>query len=296
MDKVVQIIQIASKEPAGILEERLQQFKDTQLSVEFTPVSGQQHSWPYSIAPVKDRSHMLNEALLNPQTKYIWCARGGYGVSDLLPLIPWNKVKSVKPKIIIGFSDICALQSALYTKLAWPSIHAPMPGTASWEKNTDQNIKGLISSIKKNQFSGKLSLTAIGDDLEAPVSGKMFGGCFSVLTNLIGTEYFPSTLDDHILFIEDIDENPGRIMRYLNQWLQAGILANCKAIILGAFKDCIPSGQPDDLIYQQFSERCGVPLFSCQQFGHIEENTPIGIGTAGTIKESKLVWQLDNQA
>ena len=44
-------------------------------------------------------------------------------------------VKKAKNKPIIGFSDVCSAQSALYTKTGRLSIHGPMPATTTWKKS-----------------------------------------------------------------------------------------------------------------------------------------------------------------
>jgi len=295
MSEIVQIIQIASKNPKGLLEKRLQDFKNAGLHVQHTPIKSSQNQWPYTVAPLATRSQLLNEALLDRKVRYLWCARGGYGVSDLLPLIPWDTLKKMPPKITLGFSDISALQSALYTQLGWPSVHAPMPATSLWEQNSPENINRLLDSLNQSKISGTNEVTAIGRPNDAAITGTLFGGCLSVLTNLIGTPYLPNTLNDHILFFEDIDENPGRIFRNLNQWQQAGMLKNCKAIILGVFSNCAPANQEQELIYQEFPNRCNIPVFSSSEFGHIAINHPVGLGVSATIKNSLLTWQLNYQ-
>jgi muramoyltetrapeptide carboxypeptidase len=54
---------------------------------------------------------------------------------------------------------------------------------------------------------------------------------------LIGTPYLPSATQTRggILFLEDVNEHPYRVERMLMQLLDAGILANQGAILLGGF-------------------------------------------------------------
>jgi muramoyltetrapeptide carboxypeptidase len=65
----------------------------------------------------------------------------------------------------------------------------------------------------------------------------LWGGNLTVVTSLIGTPYLPSTTQTQggILFLEDVNEHPYRIERMLMQLLDAGILANQGAIVLGGF-------------------------------------------------------------
>ncbi|NBX47441.1 MAG: hypothetical protein EBT22_09685 [Chloroflexi bacterium] len=56
------------------------------------------------------RAAKITEALCDPETDAIWCARGGYGAGRLLPLIDWERVRRIaRPKLFTGYSDITAL-------------------------------------------------------------------------------------------------------------------------------------------------------------------------------------------
>ena len=121
------------------------------------------------------------------------------------------------------------------------------------------------------------------------IEGKIFGGCFSVLTNLIGTPFMP-ILDKHILFLEDIAENPGKIMRYFDQWLYSGILKNVKAIVVGSLESC----DSEEISYQDIVERLQsktkIPVFYTKEFGHGIPNYPLGYGSHATIENGELTW------
>jgi muramoyltetrapeptide carboxypeptidase len=139
--------------------------------------------------------------------------------------------------------------------------------------------------------AGSLALKAWSPTQE--VSGILFGGCFTVLTNLIGTPYLPSSLAGHIVFFEDTDENPARLMRAFNQWLQSGLLNNAKALIIGSLRnlgekiaDCAP------YVYEHFANRAGpsLPVFSTADFGHSSPNFPLMVGAHATIKGNQLKW------
>ena len=70
-------------------------------------------SWPYTADSQAKRSQELNQALL-ADVDTIWSSRGGYGASDLLDDLPWQELaKRNRGPILVGFSDVCAIQSAL---------------------------------------------------------------------------------------------------------------------------------------------------------------------------------------
>src|SRR5262249_55598916 len=56
---------------------------------------------------VRRRDELL-AAIDAPDSDVIWCVRGGYGVTRLLPDIPVERIRRAN-KLLVGFSDISAL-------------------------------------------------------------------------------------------------------------------------------------------------------------------------------------------
>jgi muramoyltetrapeptide carboxypeptidase len=58
------------------------------------------------------RAHDLNTMFADDAVDAIWCVRGGYGASRLLPALDYELMRR-KPKALIGYSDITALHMAI---------------------------------------------------------------------------------------------------------------------------------------------------------------------------------------
>lgn len=297
MNIAIRVIRPSSRERENLLPSRLSHLRERFSNVLYDDLEPDP-SWAYSAATPEVRVKALTQALFEEQSDFILCARGGYGASDLLTHINWDSIRNLEPKLIIGFSDISALHSAFYAQCQWPGLHAPMPATGLWEKNstldTDELFM-LLSAIKSQKpYSGKLPISPISSTPHPPLEGKLFGGCFSVLTHLIGTPFFPKSLADHIVFIEDIDEHPARLMRALNQWIQAGIFTGVRAIVVGYLKSLgekIPDNAP--FVLEQMAKRISpLPLFHSTLFGHTSPNFPLLIGSHAKITPShrELLW------
>ena len=180
----------------NLLAQRLQQiFETTGFKEQKLPKVNHHGNWSF----YPDVSSRLTQLELSFESKVdiIWAARGGYGVSDLLGEIDFNGQKST---IFIGFSDFSSLMSARYAKSGGLSWHASMPGGAFWYD--DKNVNAFLKQLESRSPAGEIS---IQEKTSKKIQGKLFGGCFSVLTNLIGTPYFPSSLEGHILILEDIE-------------------------------------------------------------------------------------------
>lgn len=291
----LRLIRPSSREQADLLPPRIEELKAAGFEVAYDDLPPDP-KWAYTSSTVAARAQALESALLEPSTDIVIAARGGYGASDLLPGLDWQRLKQGKPKLVVGFSDISALHAAIYAQLGWPGLHAPMPATALWRKNDTRDIEALFTNLVKFQAgaetSGSLALTAVSQNSPKKITGTLFGGCFTVITSLIGTPYFPPSLAGHILFLEDTDEHPGRLMRAFNQWQYSDALNGVRAIVIGYLKalgEKIPNCAP--FVYERFADRTEIPVFSTPLFGHTSPNFPLMIGAAAVIEDQRLTWR-----
>ena len=67
----------------------------------------------------------LNGMLRDPRIRAILALRGGYGTPRLLDRIDYAAVRR-DPKILVGYSDITALQMALYRRTGLVSFSGPL--------------------------------------------------------------------------------------------------------------------------------------------------------------------------
>jgi muramoyltetrapeptide carboxypeptidase len=296
----LRIIRPSSRELTDLLPARIDELIRAGFQVLYDDLPPDP-DWAYSAASAQARARALEDALVEPDSDIVIAARGGYGGSDLLPLLDFARLRAARPKPLVGFSDVSALHSALYARLGWPGLHAPMPATQLWRKDGDDDddqILAICDALAQGRgASASLAVTPVSpfsSSSPQEVRGRLFGGCFTVLTNLLATPFFPPSLAGHIVFIEDTDEHPARLMRALNQWLQSGALAGVQALVVGYLRglgEKIPDSAP--FVYEQFARRLGnVPVFQTPLFGHTSPNYPLAVGAAATIAAGRLTWRL----
>ena len=234
------------------------------------------------------RAEALVTALTDPDCANFVCARGGFGTSDLLPHIPYDKLDN--PKRVIGYSDASALISALWAQRGIVGISGPMPGAVTWRTGSEE-MRVLFGIMDGTVKTGNLPVRRQPNDNtdNHTIEGTLYGGDMSVLTNLIATPYMPASLDGYILFLEAYGENAYRLLRYLNQWQQSGMLEGVKAIVLGRFDKL---GGNEAYFYKRFAARVSCPVYSTRSFGHRYPLYPIPVGGHGKIIDGKLIWQL----
>ena len=175
----------------------------------------------------------LHTAFSDPNTKAIWCVRGGDGCNRLLPLLDYDLIVN-NPKPLLGFSDITALITGIFNKTGLVGFHAPI---ASWnftDYNVENLTKVLVEGDPNHLIRGTKRTTSINN---GKTSGQLVGGNLSLLAALAGTDY-DNDYSDKIVFIEDVGEAPRRIDRMLTQLIQTSNLKNARGIIFGEFDGC----------------------------------------------------------
>ena len=244
---------------------------------------------PPAFADSEAKSMHLIAALRAEDNADILCVRGGYGTSDLLPRIPYQHLR--RAKRVIGFSDISALHSALWTRCGFVGISAAMPGSAAWGDLSSAAMCTLLGIMRGTVKEGAVAIKALGDDATGEITGTLFGGCFSVLTNLLATPYLPRSLAGYILFFEDVNESVWRLLRYLNQWRFSSMLEGVQAIVLGRFEHL--EGDLERL-HTEWRARVACPVYTTCDFGHSAPLSPLPVGGRGIIRGESLTWILAN--
>ena len=243
--------------------------------------------WNHLAGSLEERLQELLDAIQDDNCQAIICGRGGYGCSDILPHIPWNQLLGTPPKPLIGFSDISALHAAFLAMLKWQGIHGPMPDTSYWQTSDGSDIRNLETGIMTGKWLHELELYY--QTFLQPLEGWLFGGCLSVLSNLIGTPYLPQDLSGSILFFEDVGESPGRLLRHFNQWVHAGLTRNVAGILLGQFSACGLDSDADYIhLANELALRSQKPVALTKAFGHCHTNQPLPIGHHAILVDGRL--------
>ncbi len=244
------------------------------------------HGFPSFTA--EKRFEQLKKAIENPDSKIIWCARGGYGSAEILPFL--EKLKKPKtPKILIGFSDISSLNNLLIEKWNWQVVAAPMLAQIALNKVSQKSVKAIIDFIFGKKAELKYNLKTI-IAAKKPINAIVTGGCISVLAGQFGTK---NQIDfaDKILFLEDEGEDGERLDRYFSQLVQ--IMNEQKkypqAILLGNFLEANPYGTPKrkniETAIKKFAEKLSIPLFAEKSkcLGHSKNMLPLVLGIESEI-------------
>ena len=243
----------------------------------------------------KLRASELNKFFADDEVDAILCFGGGYVCTRILDLLDYDLIRK-HPKLLIGFSDVTALHTAIGQNSRLVTIHGPMLKTLS-RKPTQYTISSFCRGLRMSVPLGAFPLPK-KHDLESfypgRAFGKLIGGNLSVITSLCGTPYELKG-ENSILFLEDIGEDAYAIDRMLRQLWQNGLLKDIKGLIFGNFSHCQPNKQePYEFtvkeILQQYANLAKVPTIYNFPAGHERTNAflPLGVNATINITEDNI--------
>jgi muramoyltetrapeptide carboxypeptidase len=240
-----------------------------------------------------DRAEDLNRMFADPEVEAVFCLRGGYGAARLLDRLDFDALGD-HPKVLLGYSDITALELAVYRRIGLVTFYGPMVTTEMAKSFLPETRRRLMAAVTTAGPPEAVS-AAPGDAPPAVIrpgvaEGRLLGGCLSVLVTLLGSDYMPS-LEGAILFLEDLDEEPYRLDRYLTQLRLCGMLSRVSGVAVGQLIDCEPrkdraayirSRGSLDVLRDRLGD-LGVPVLAGLGFGHGRRQATIPQGVMARL-------------
>lgn len=234
---------------------------------------------------VKDFYQMLNRS----DIEALWCTRGGYGSWEVAEVMT-KRAKPKTPKLLIGMSDISAMQSVILHQWGWPVLYGPL-----FSRLGSKEVKAKERQVLKNSLfdpSFRLSLKGLKNIGPSKVAkGDLVGGNLSMLASSIGTPWEVQTRGK-ILFIEEIGERAYRLDRMFYQLRAAGKFKGLKGLVFGDFNHCLDKGKQlwPQVLKRNFSDM-PFPVLSGIKMGHgpVQLALPMGVkvrvsGKKGTLE------------
>lgn len=249
----------------------------------------------YLAASDDERAAALHEAIADPEISAIFCVRGGYGSIRLLRTLDWDLARN-NPTLLIGYSDVTALQLALYHRAHWTSVSGPV--VTEWammnrpmQRSFERLAQGEHSELLDG-FDQSLKTLAPGT-----ASGPLLGGNLAVLSRLIGTPFAPD-FEGAILVLEEVGEAPYRVDRMLSHLEHAGMLDAVAAVVLGYFStgplDSDKPTLPLETVFEDYLADRPYPVVTGLPYGHFipRISLPIGVPIRMEADQGSVSFQL----
>lgn len=248
----------------------------------------------YFSATDEERATDLNEMFERKDVQGIMCARGGYGCARILPYLDYDLIGN-NPKVLIGFSDVTALQYAIFKNSTLITFHGPV-SISTFSSFSVRNFNNvllnptfeleLLNSTTGNNYN-PYGITVISEGI---AEGELTGGNLSIVASLIGTKY-DIDFSGKIIFLEEFLEEPYRVDRMLTQMIQAGKFENAAGVALGVFKLCEPSKTNPSFngsfslmdVLKDRLGNLGIPVIYGLSFGHVADKFTLPFGIRAEI-------------
>ncbi|MCO7226616.1 S66 peptidase family protein [Pleionea sp. CnH1-48] len=302
--------------------QRLDIVKSHLLSLGFEVVEGQclRHDAGHVSASAEQRAQELMQFLCDETIAAIAPPWGGEFAMDVLPLLDYEKLKTVEPKWLFGFSDVSTLSVALTSKLGWSTAHSPnlmemhpsetdalTAKTLHWltlsegshfsQKSSDYyQLSGSSFATHPNATLNKTepsSWKILGTDNGLVFSGRLVGGCFDTLLHLVGTDYFDiETLrnqyrdDGIILYLENAEMSPTVLKRSLQGFKNKGVFDDLKGFLFG--RNAVTDNCGKDIssreAFVEVAESLNIPIVYDVDIGHLPPNMTLLNGAYAEVR------------
>lgn len=249
----------------------------------------------YLSAADSHRVKALEDMFTNQDIAGIFCACGGYGTPRIVDQIDYQLIAK-HPKVFWGYSDITCLHTAIHQETGLVTFHGPMMSsdlTGEIDSVTEQGLNQIVkpTPLMLTEQTEPLSILQSGR-----VNGPFVGGNLTLLSSLVGSQY-QLNAKGSILFIEEIEEEPYRIDRMLNQLRLAGILDDASGFVIGNFNNCSPKKRHRSLaldeVFDHYLNQDGKPCMKGFSIGHCMPVYSVPYGAQATLDTEKKIVSIE---
>lgn len=250
------------------------------------------------------RAADLVAAFRDPGIDGLWCLRGGYGALRIVDRVPWEELRE-NPKVLLGYSDVTVLLSALLERSGVVGFHGPIAGSDLDPFAVSELLRLVREPVPAGRIGAPPAPPAAPGQAErthrletlvpGAAEGRLVGGNLSLVTRLLGTPYAPR-FDGRLLFLEEVGEATYRIDGMLQQLRLAGVFERVAGVVLGRFTESPAGGQPSVLplgtVFAEIFRDVRFPVFRGFRCGHVSDQTTVPVGVLARMDADRGTLQL----
>jgi muramoyltetrapeptide carboxypeptidase len=259
----------------------------------------------YVAGDAPSRAHDLNALFADPEVDAVQVQRGGYGASQVVPLIDYDVIAE-NPKPFIGFSDITALHVAIRQRTGLVTFYGPglaSMGNAKKEWSKERVLKALTSTEPLGEIPARPEDPYIGSYNSGRATAPIVGGCLWLLRETLATPW-EVDFDGCILFFEDVNCPPWHVDGILTQFRNAGKLESVAGIAIGEFAESDPTKERApwlrshslEDVFEEHLAPLGIPIVFNLPLGHGENLCALPLGVTGTVDADARTLTVDESA
>ena len=230
----------------------------------------------------ESRARGLNQMFADDRVDAVVCMRGGYGVHRMLDRVDFDVIRA-NPKVLLGYSDITALHTAIHEKVGMVTLHGPMPST-DWHSMDAFTRDSLWRALTSAEPLGAVR-NPEGVEPKCVVPGKcrgmLVGGNLTLIASACGTPYALNA-EGKVLLLEDVGVKVYRLDSMLTQLRQAGLFEQCAGVVLGGFTRCPEEYERYALhledVVNDIIVPAGKPVLANMMIGHVATKITVPLG------------------
>jgi len=222
----------------------------------------------------EERAEVLMKFFEDSSIKAIFDVSGGDLANGILDYLDFEIIRN-NNKPFFGYSDLSVIINSLYSKTGMKTYLYQIRNII--EANKTKQLKEF-----KNTFMGSGSelLTFNYEWVQGNyMEGIVVGGNVRCFLKLAGTDYMPD-FEDKILFLESLGGDVPKMVTYLNQYKQMGVLKKIKGIILGSYTEMERENYSPNIIeiIKKVINDTNMPIIKTEEIGHGKDSKCIIIG------------------
>lgn len=263
-------------------------------------------------ASIESRVEDLHQAFSDDRVKGILTTIGGFNCNELLPHLDYDLIKA-NPKVFCGYSDITALNNAIYARtglVTYSGPHYTSFKMKELQKYQTESFNDVLMCSGKHRLiasefwrddpwylpnytpsirSGEWQVYSKG-----VASGTSIGGNIGTFNLLQGTKYQPT--EEKVIGFAELEEDGDfrDFTRGLASFLQ--VYPKPQALLIGRFPQETEMTQERLLtILEKYSILKEIPVMYDMDFGHTQPIMTFPIGQVITVNTSTKELFFDEQ-
>ncbi len=286
---------------------RIAQDRFTQLGLKLSFGQHVEEIDDFNSSSIKSRIDDLHQAFADPHVKAIITVIGGFNSNQLLEEIDWQLIGQ-NPKIFCGYSDITALNNAIFARTGLVTYSGPHYSTFGQKLHFDYTLEYFQKCLMTDSEFAVTASTEWSDDSwyldqndrhlipnegfwllnPGQAQGTILGANLCTFNLLHGTPYMPD-IKDTVLFLEDDSESqPHTFDRDLQSLMHLPDFKYVRGLVIGRFQKT--SHMTRDLLQQIISTKkplAGLPVIANVDFGHTDPKITFPVGGSVSLVASQ---------
>ncbi len=264
------------------------------------------------------RARDITLALADPNVAAILAVRGGAWFTRILPRIDFSVLdRRTSPVSVFGFSELTPFINIVASHPMGRGFHDMGPAFLVYglkrhaaqilKLNDDTNptpqqwmqlnlgeqiaiyLKDVIQLVKGTSPGPRITASLVRGQIEDYSAATFVGGNLTVLSTMIGSKYADSIAPDgRWLVLEDFNDKPERLDRFLAHFTLVGYWNRCAGLLLGDFHrgdtDLLPAVL--GMLEYHLPNR-SLPVLTTRQVGHIWPMTPLPLNQSGRWSQKR---------